>query len=167
MSCFLLTIFFCLHMLSTKFNFSLLVVDLRTQNWKLKSENKKLELQSELGFKTKMNKIQKFKFNIKSKHNFTQIGPGLRPYLGKIVMLSFQNLFYFHIDVLLTNQDIIRKIYPQLAPLLFSFLWNSPMIQMIKKMLKILQSVSKLKLGEHLTKFNLIWKLYVRNTVTY
>ena len=81
-------------MLSTKFNFNLLVVDLRTQNWKLESENKKLELQSELGFKTKMNKIQKFKFNIKSKHNFTQIGPRLRPYLGKIVMLSFQNLFY-------------------------------------------------------------------------
>ena len=46
-------------------------------------------------------KIQKFKFNIKSNDNFTQIGPALRPYLGKIVFLSFQNLFYFHIDVLL------------------------------------------------------------------
>ena len=38
-------------------------------------------------------KIHKLKYNIKSKDNFTQIGPGLRPYLGKIVLLFFQNLF--------------------------------------------------------------------------
>ena len=46
-------------------------------------------------------KIQKLKFNIESKENFTQIGLGLRPYLDKIALFSFQNLFYFHIDVLL------------------------------------------------------------------
>ena len=45
--------------------------------------------------------FQKLKFNIKSKDNFTQIGGGLRPYLGKIALLYFQNLFYFYIDVLL------------------------------------------------------------------
>ena len=48
-------------------------------------------------------KIQILKFKIKSEDNFTQIGPGLRPYLGKIVLLSFQNFFYFHIAVLLVQ----------------------------------------------------------------
>ena len=92
-------------MLFTEVNFNFLVV------W---SKDSKLEIgiwKQKTGIRIwvpelrlRWDKIQKFKFNIKSKHNFikskhnfTQIGSRLRPYLGKIVLLSFQNLFYFHV----------------------------------------------------------------------
>ena len=73
----------------------------KNKDKKRKDEKQKLGLVLEL--RLRWNKIQKLKFNIESKENFTQIGSRLRFYLGKIVLLSFQNLFYFHIDVLLVS----------------------------------------------------------------
>ena len=102
-------------MLLTEFNFNFLVVwskdsKLAVGIWKQKTGIRIWV--PELGIRG--DKIQKFKFSIKRKDNFTQIWPGIRAYLGNIVLFSFQSLFNFHIDVLLRSyrkNTILNNVY--------------------------------------------------------